>query len=143
VAAALGVSNMELSCTEKFRLSWKSPLVAVLTLLFASPSFYIWPNIKLIVIQYFFSLAMLLIPTIQINKYGITLYYLNKLSWAEIVEARHISFLGLPYLLIKKPKRLSVWVPLYFMGNRPITTALLAHAPVGNPIHAQLQPAHT
>jgi len=75
------------------------------------------------------------VSVMSINSKGIKLYRVNKLVWSDITEAKLTSFVGLPYILIKRKKGMKWWLPLYFKGNLTVKDALINNAPKENPIY--------
>ena len=74
--------------------------------------------------------------TVVLSEDGVTMYRIWKLRWSEVRSARLQKVFGLQYLRVVRTGRLqpSLSVPLYFIGNVPLTAALRDHAPLGNPI---------
>ena len=74
------------------------------------------------------------ISVMDIGNNGIRLYRVNSLVWSDITNAKKVKFLGLPYILITRRKGMRWWLPLYFLGERPIEDSLKDKSPIGNPI---------
>jgi hypothetical protein len=74
--------------------------------------------------------------TVVFTLHGVTMYRVWKLNWDQVTSARVRKVLGLQYVHIVRARRLqpSLWLPLYFVGNRSLSIALREHAPTGNPI---------
>jgi hypothetical protein len=83
--------------------------------------------------------------TVVLTDGGLVLYGTWKLRWEDVRSARLRTVLGSQYLHVVRRGRLqpSLWVPLYFVGSRPLATALRDHAPTDSPIRAGLDAAST
>ena len=135
---------MSQSSNEVFRLSWRSSLIATLAIIHFVLMVFTWPHITQLIFQFIFGAAIILfLSVIKINEQGIVLYYINKLPWSNIASVQHKTLVGLPYLIIKRQNGFSWWLPLYFQGSRPIQAALLAKAPIGNPVYTYAKSTHT
>ena len=78
------------------------------------------------------------LSVVSISESGLVLYRLNRLKWEDVIGARKVQLLGLPYILIKRKKGFSWWLPLYFCGARNIDEAIAVKVPQGNPIREAL-----
>lgn len=78
------------------------------------------------------------------TKEGVVLYGFNKAHWEDIVAAKKISFIGLPYLILKLNERLPPyyfrywWVPLYVGQLSNFFDGIKAHSPVKHPLRSAL-----
>jgi hypothetical protein len=73
--------------------------------------------------------------TVIVSDDGVTMYGLWKLRWDEVAAARPRTVLGHKYVYITRTgKWWRWWLPLYFVGSRPLAVALARRAPAGNPI---------
>jgi hypothetical protein len=74
--------------------------------------------------------------TVVLTRDGLTMYRGWKLRWDDVTSARVRKILGLRYVHVMRARRLqpSLWLPLYFVGNRLLSIALHDHAPIENPI---------
>jgi hypothetical protein len=123
---------------ETFRLSWRSPLVIALEGCVIVMLVLAWPHTDLLMrigaIAGIGLAIALLLPAVSLSENEIVLYGLNRLPWSQIVDARVVSVMGLPYIAIDRQKGFRWWLPLYVSGSRPIGVALAAWAPPENPI---------
>ncbi len=80
--------------------------------------------------------------TVQVRPDGVLLYSLWWLPWENVAAVRYARLCGLPHLYVQRKKG---WVPgripLYFVGDGDLLTALKASAPADNPIRAISAPA--
>ena len=74
--------------------------------------------------------------TVQVGRDGIVLYRVNRAQWQDITEATRVSFFGLPYLKVQRKKGVRWRIPLYLRKSEEFRRALVAKAPVGNPLRA-------
>ena len=74
------------------------------------------------------------ICTVVVGRNGIVLYRINKAEWQDMIAATQVSFLGLPYLKVERIKGLTWRIPLYLTKPDEFRHALVANAPVGNPL---------
>jgi hypothetical protein len=58
----------------------------------------------------------------------------NRLAWDDATDARMRRILGTPYLQVTRKRGMSFWIPLYFVGRRPLREALVELVPLGNPV---------
>ena len=72
--------------------------------------------------------------TVVVGRNGIVLYRINRADWQDMTAARQVSFLGLPYLKVERKKGLTWRIPLYLTKPYEFRLALVANAPVGNPL---------
>lgn len=72
--------------------------------------------------------------TVVVSRNGIVLYRKNEARWQDMISARRVSFLGLPYLKVERKKGLRWWIPHYLTKPEEFRLALTAKAPVGNPL---------
>ena len=72
--------------------------------------------------------------TVVIGHNGIELYRANKADWPDMIAAKKVSFLGLPYLKVEREKGLRWWIPLYLTEPAEFRQALVMNAPAGNPL---------
>lgn len=125
---------------ESFYLRWRKALTLLFVALFI-PIVYLAVtnqhyehvvlavlNLTVVVVGIWF------LSSISVSSEGVVLYRINRLKWEDIKSARRISLLGLPYILIKRHKGFSWWLPLYYEGERNIEDALRSEAPAGNPL---------
>ena len=131
---------MEYRRKESFYLRWRKALSLLFVALFV-PILYLSVVNQLYehVALALFNLSVVIVAiwffsSISVSSEGLVLYRINKLKWEDIKSARRISLLGLPYILIKRHKGFSWWLPLYYEGKRNIEDALRSEAPVGNPL---------
>lgn len=140
---------MSAPSTELFRLSLKSPLVAVESIFFGALLGYaVYVGIQVGMVAMIVMLVLLavqfvvvlviqqLLSVVAISNEGIVLYRVNRLSWSNIGSVHRVSVLGLPYLRVTRKKGFRWWLPLYFRGDRPIEAVLAEKAPIGNPIRS-------
>lgn len=80
-------------------------------------------------------IGILFLSDLKISGEGIVLNHVNKLVWSEVTEASLNTFLGTPYVRIKKVKGSSWVLPLYFIGEHPIKEALLKNVPQHSPLY--------
>ena len=147
---------MSAPSAELFRLSWRSPLVAVEAIFFGALLGYaVYVGIQLSMMSMIAMLVLLavqivvalviqhLLSVVAISNEGIVLYRVNRLSWSNIASVHRVSVLGLTYLRVTRKKGFSWWLPLYFHGDRPINAVLAEKAPIGNPIHSYAESTNT
>jgi len=124
----------------KFHFPWRIHAAIIISLLWLPVIF----SNKVITIELFLFLSVVIaipilsiwqVSVMSINSKGIKLYRVNKLVWSDITEAKLTSFVGLPYILIKREKGMKWWLPLYFKGNLTVKDALINNAPKDNPIY--------
>lgn len=124
----------------KFHFPWRIHAAIAISLLWLPVIF----SDKALTIETFLFLSVVIampiltiwqVSVISINSKGIQLYRVNKLVWSDITEAKLTSFVGLPYILIKRKKGMKWWLPLYFKGNLTVEDALISNAPKENPIY--------
>ena len=72
--------------------------------------------------------------TVQVGPDGIVLYRVNTAQWQDIAAATRVSFFGLPYLKVQRKKGIRWRIPLYLRKPEDFRRALVAKAPVGNPL---------
>lgn len=72
--------------------------------------------------------------TVQVGPDGILLYRVNRAQWQDITAATRVSFFGLPYLKVQRKKGIKWRIPLYLRKPEEFRRALVAKAPVGNPL---------
>lgn len=128
---------------EIFRLSYRSPVVAITAIVFLGLAALMWPH-KVYVASYllqgaFFTILMVTVSVVSIGDTGLVLNRSWRLAWSDIVSARRISFFGLPYILVKRRRGFTWWLPLYFLGARSMELALAARAPEGNPVRVAVE----
>ena len=124
----------------KFHFPWRIHVAIVISLLWLP---VIFSNYAITIELFLFLLVVIAIPILSvwqvsvmtINSKGIKLYRVNKLVWSDITDAKQTSFVGLPYILIKRKKGMKWWLPLYFKGNLTVINALINNAPKENPIY--------
>ncbi len=125
---------------ESFYLRWRKALAILFVALFV-PIVYLavanqhYEHVALALFN--LTVAMVgiwFLSSISVSSEGVILYKINRLKWEDIKSVRRISLLGLPYILIKRHKGFSWWLPLYYEGKRNIEVALRSNAPVGNPL---------
>jgi hypothetical protein len=68
---------------------------------------------------------------VQVSESGFVLYRTNRALWEEVAGVKRLSFLGLPYLLVRRTSGLPWFVPLYVIGARSLVESLIARAPSG------------
>ena len=124
----------------KFHFPWRIHAAIAISLLWLPVIFS--GNVLTIEILLFVSVVIAMpiltiwkVSVMSINSKGINLYRVNKLVWSDITEAKLTSFVGLPYILIKRKKGMKWWLPLYFKGNLTVKDALINSAPKENPIY--------
>ena len=76
---------------------------------------------------------------VQVSESGFVLYRTNRARWEEVAGVKRLSFLGLPYLLVRRTLGLSWFVPLYVTGPRSLVESLVARAPPGTEFATTLQ----
>lgn len=72
--------------------------------------------------------------TVQVGRDGIVLNRVNRARWQDIAAATRVSFFGLPYLKVQHKKGVKWRIPLYLRKPEEFRRALVARAPVGNPL---------
>jgi hypothetical protein len=116
----------------------------VFSAFFVVMAVYAWPFVGYVLVEYILSFGIILfISNYKISEKGIRLYYINMLYWENIESVVEKPFLGLPYLLIRRKKGFSWWLPLYFTGERPVHTAFEEWAPKDNPLNTYGQTKNT
>jgi len=126
--------------TKYFYMQWRKTLSFLFIALFTAIFYFAVSRLMLMhIILSIFNLVIAVggiwfLSTVSITKDGLILYRVNKLKWQEIISARKTSFLGLPYVLLKRQKGFAWWLPLYFEGNGNIKEAIVNLAPDGNPL---------
>jgi hypothetical protein len=123
---------------EVFRLPIQSPILWLVAAPFLVLAVLAWPH-KLMVAG---AIAEALIivgigyaaSVVTVGEDGLVLCRIWKLPWSRVASARRTSFFGLPYILVARQRGFSWWLPLYFLGDRPIETAIAEWAPDGNPL---------
>ena len=129
---------------ESFYLRWRKALTALFAALFI-PIVYlsiahgVYENTVLAL----FNLTVAVVgiwcfSAISVSSDGLVLYRVNRLKWGDIKSARKVSFLGLSYVLIKRHKGFTWWLPLYYEGKRNIQDALRSVVPNGNPLRESI-----
>ncbi|MDH5573682.1 MAG: hypothetical protein OEY89_18095 [Gammaproteobacteria bacterium] len=130
--------------TKYFYLQWRKTLSFLFIALFAVVFYYAASRHMLMhVILSIFNLVAAVggiwfLSTIAITKDGLVLYRVNRLKWQDIISARKTSFLGLPYILLKRQNGFAWWLPLYFEGKGTIQETIISLAPDGNPLKESL-----
>jgi hypothetical protein len=82
---------------------------------------------------------MVLLCTITINPDGFALNRVFRCKWSDVKDAKYISFLGLPYVLVSRSKGSRWWIPLYVRRLKEFKEAVVANAPLGNPFRVQVE----
>jgi hypothetical protein len=67
--------------------------------------------------------------TVQLRPDGIKLFSLWWLPWTDVVAVRYSNLLGLPSLRVKRPRGFSWSIPLYFVGDYDLASAIVRAAP--------------
>jgi hypothetical protein len=76
---------------------------------------------------------------VQVSESGFVLYRTNQARWEEVVGVKRLSFLGLPYLLVRRTLGVPWFVPLYVTGARSLVESLVARAPPDTEFATALQ----
>ena len=127
-----------------FYLKWRSVISLFFVLLFSTVLYYaITQQMVIHIIMSIFNLVasvggIWFLSTMEVNENGLVLYKVNRLKWHEITSAKRTSFLGLPYILLKRKKGFTWWLPLYFVGDANLQATLLNVVPNGNPLKNSL-----
>ena len=61
-----------------------------------------------------------------------------RVHWNDVVGSSERSFLGSPYLHLRRRSGVSIWLPLFYVGQRHIRDVLREYAPEGHPIRTGL-----
>jgi len=80
----------------------------------------------------------LLLSVVVLSAEGIVFNRLWHIAWDDVVEARECKILMVPHLRLRRRKGMPIWLPLYYVGARPLRDALRDQAPGGNPIRTCL-----
>jgi len=126
--------------TKYFYMQWRKTLSFLFIALFTTVFYFALSRHMLMhVVLSIFNLVAAVggiwfFSAISITKDGLVLYRVNRLKWQDIISARKTSFLGLPYILLKRQKGFAWWLPLYYEGNGNIQDAIISFAPNGNPL---------
>ncbi len=76
---------------------------------------------------------------VQVSESGLVLYRTNRALWEELAGVKRLSFVGLPYLLVRRTSGFPWFVPLYVTGPRSLIESLVAKASPGTEFAAMLQ----
>jgi hypothetical protein len=85
-----------------------------------------------------FEIFLLLRAKVRITAEGVSLYGRNQLPWQDVLSAKRYSIPIFPYLVVKRRHGLAWWIPLYFRGDRDLSTTLAQSAPPNHPIRTAL-----
>jgi hypothetical protein len=98
-------------------------------------SLILYPFPELITIAAWVLVWIFLIPlyTVQLRPDGIKLYSLWWLPWKQVKDVRYWKLFGLSYFRVKRHRGISLWIPLYFVGNCELGQSIIRAAPPGNP----------
>ena len=127
-----------------FHLKWRNLLLLICVILFSSVLYHAIPNQQVMhIVLSIFNLVVSVygvwfLSSVEITKDGLALYKINRLKWQDITSAKRTSFLGLPYILLRRKKGTTWWLPLYYVGESNFQTTLLNVIPSDNPIRDSL-----
>jgi hypothetical protein len=79
-----------------------------------------------------------LTQVVDISDWGLVLYRVNRVPWAEVVTAERSRVLGLNYLKLGLQSGRVWWLPLFFRGDGAMVAALQRFAPDGHPVKSCL-----
>jgi len=137
-------TDMTQDGNDTFYLHWRNAMTALLVALFV-PILYLplAHGVYEQTVLALFNLTVAIVgiwffSAVSISNDGLVLYRVNRLRWEDVKSARRVRFLGLPYMLIKRHKGFTWWLPLYYEGKRNIRETLRSVVPNGNPLRESI-----
>ena len=93
------------------------------------------------------ALALLLIfvlrlSTVQLRPDGVKIQGLWWLPWTDVSAVRYRKLFGLPYFRVKRRRGFSWWIPLYYVGDRDLGSAIVRAAPPDHPFRLVSMQVH-
>jgi hypothetical protein len=127
--------------TDEFKLPWPwAVLFVALQLPFMALTLMAWPQSPIgasIFLVVFLLYAWLPIwgSHVSVGPEGINLFRSSyKVAWSDISSAQLRSILGLRHMRLARTRGWTLWLPLYYVGNRRMEDVLRDRAPKDNPI---------
>jgi hypothetical protein len=78
--------------------------------------------------------------TVRLCSDGVTIYSFWWLPWADVNVVAYRKLLGLPYFHVKRRRGFSWWIPLYYVGDRDLGSAIVGAAPPDHPFRLVSMP---
>ncbi len=80
------------------------------------------------------------LSTVQLRPDGVKIQGLWWLPWTDVSAVRYRKLFGLPYFRVKRRRGFSWWIPLYYVGDRDLGSAIVRAAPPDHPFRLVSMP---